>query len=162
MVRLCTMDLTSGVTLLRGAKPMHAFLAHIGQPLAFSVLLLVTGNLVAAEIWVMTDSRHPVASARTADRLILLDAAQDIENELAARLPSDQQQAVALVQQRLSDDGNGLQQRLREAYRGVIDAWSLGVETVPAVIVDQRYVVYGITDLEQALILVERYREMQP
>lgn len=141
---------------------MHAFLAHLGQTLALSTLLLVTGDVAAAEIWIVTDTRHPVAGAQAADRVIQLDAAQAIEAELSARLPNDPQQAAALVQRRLNDGGHALQQRMREAYQGVTDAWSLGITSIPAVIVDQRYVVYGEDDLDQALARIERYREEQP
>ena len=51
---------------------------------------------------------------------------------------------------------------MREAYQGMTDAWSLGITSIPAVIVDQRYVVYGESDLGQALVRIERYREGQP
>ena len=51
---------------------------------------------------------------------------------------------------------------IRDAYQGVTDAWSLGITSIPAVIVDQRYVVYGVSDLGQALARIERYREEQP
>ena len=90
----------------------------------------------------MADVRHPVAGAQAADRIIQLDAAQAIEADLSAGLPDDPQRAAALVQRRLND-GQALQQRMREAYQGVTDAWSLGITSIPAVIVDQRYVVYG-------------------
>ena len=72
------------------------------------------------------------------------------------------QRAAAFVQRRLNDGGQALQQRIRDAYQGVTDAWSLGITSIPAVIVDQRYVVYGVSDLGQALARIERYREEQP
>lgn len=124
--------------------------------------LLAAGTTAAAEVWVITDARHPVAGADTATRVIALDAAQRIEAELSAQLPADPQRAATLVQQRLNQGGPALQQRLREAYQGVTDAWSLGITTVPAVVVDQRYVVYGETRLDQALARVAQYRKERP
>jgi len=141
---------------------MHTFLAHLSRTLALPALLLVAGNVTAAEIWIVADVRHPVAGAQAADRIIQLDAAQAIEAELSARLPYDPQRAAALVQRRLNEGGQALQQRMREAYQGMTDAWSLGITSIPAVIVDQRYVVYGESDLGQALVRIERYREGQP
>ncbi len=146
----------------RDAKSMHTFLVHLGRTLALPALLLVAGNVTAAEIWIVADVRHPVAGAQAADRIIQLDAAQAIEAELSARLPDDPQRAAALVQRRLNEGGQALQQRMREAYQGMTDAWSLGITSIPAVIVDQRYVVYGESDLGQALVRIERYREGQP
>ena len=62
---------------------MHTFLAHLSRTLALPALLLVAGNVTAAEIWIVADVRHPVAGAQAADRIIQLDAAQAIEAELS-------------------------------------------------------------------------------
>lgn len=140
---------------------MPAFLTYIGRTLTLSALL-VTGNVTAAEIWVVTDSHHPVAGAQAANRVIQLDAAQAIEAELSAQLPDDPQRAAVLVQRRLNEGGHAQQQRLREAYQGVTDAWSLGIISIPAVVVDQRYVVYGESDLNRALARIEQHQEGRP
>lgn len=126
------------------------------------LVLLAAATSATAEVWVITDARHPVAGAEAATRVIALDAAQRIEAELSAQLPTDPQRAATLVQQRLNQGGTALQQRLREAYQGVTDAWSLGITTVPAVVVDQRYVVYGEARLDQALARVAQYRKEHP
>jgi integrating conjugative element protein (TIGR03757 family) len=47
---------------------------------------------------------------------------------------------------RLKDGGATLQRRLAAAFQGMTDAWSLSVTKIPAVVVDQRYVVYGEPD----------------
>jgi len=86
-------------------------------------LFLLAGN-ASAQVWVITDSQHPVTGSASVQRVVQLDAAQQIETELSANLPADPQQAAALVQQRLNQ---ALQQRLREAYQGVTDAWSMGI-----------------------------------
>lgn len=44
---------------------------------------------------------------------------------------------------------------LRQAYQGVIQAWELGV------VVDAQWVVYGTTDIEQAVTQIQQYREQQ-
>jgi len=127
----------------------------------FFLLCLLAGN-AAAEVWVITNSQHPVTGSASTQRIIQLDTAQQIEAELSANLPADPQQATALVQQRLNQGGQSLQQRLREAYQGITDAWSMGVATLPAVVVDQRYVVYGETDLDKALARITQYRKENP
>ncbi len=55
-----------------------------------------------------------------------------------------------------------MQRRIGEAYQGVVDAWSLGITTIPAVVVDRRYVVYGEGNLDGALERVAQYRREQP
>ncbi|VFR23902.1 FIG01211007: hypothetical protein [plant metagenome] len=115
----------------------------------------------ATDIIVVTDSHHPIESPDGV-RVIELDAAQRIEAELAANLPNDPVRSTAMVQRRLKEGGTALQQRLGNAYQGVVDAWSLGVTTIPAVVVDQRYVVYGEPDIAKALARVTEYREARP
>jgi len=115
----------------------------------------------ADDILVVTDSQHPVQAASGA-RLIELDHPARLQAELGAHLPADPSRGAALVQQRLKNGGIALQQRLGTAYQGLVDAWSLGVTTIPAVIVDHRYVVYGEPDVAKAVALIEAHRRMQP
>lgn len=124
------------------------------------LLALVSTAAIATETWVITDAQHPVYGQP--DRLIELDAAQRIEDNLSRQLPSDPNQAAAIVTRRLNDGGTDLQHRIRKAYQDVTDAWSLGISTIPAVVVDRRYVVYGLTDLGAALARVEQYRKEHP
>ena len=115
----------------------------------------------AADVLVVTDSRHPV-QAPAGVRIIELDQATRIEVELAAHLPADPQQAAALVRQRLQDGGEALQRRIGHAYQGVADAWGLGIAKIPAVVVDRRYVVYGEPDVPRAVARINAYRSAQP
>ncbi|PMR75282.1 TIGR03757 family integrating conjugative element protein [Billgrantia endophytica] len=123
-------------------------------------VLLATTTVAAAETWVVTDRHHSVSG--TPDRLIELDAPARIEAELSDRLPNDPEQAAALVQQRLDRNDSVLQQRLSLAYQDVADAQRLGITQVPAVVVDQRYVVYGEHDLARAVARIKQYRETPP
>jgi len=125
------------------------------------LFLLLAGN-ATAEVWVVTDSSHPVTGSASAQRVIQLDTAQQIETELSANLPNDPQRAAGIVQQRLNQGGDTLQQRLRAAYQGITDAWSMGITALPAVVVDQRYVVYGEADVNKALARIAQYRKDNP
>lgn len=141
---------------------MHPVLFNSRQRLTALTLLLVTGSATATEVWVISDSQHPVTGTRTPDRIIELDAPQGLEAQLSARLPRDPQQATDLAQQRLAQVDQTEQQRLQHAYQGVVDAWTLGITRLPAVVVDRRYVVYGTSDLDQALGQIAHYRQEQP
>lgn len=143
---------------------MHASFhsTHRQYPLAVGLCAVLLGPLAwADDIIVVTDSRHPVRVPAEA-RVIELDLPARIEAELAAGLPDDATRSAALVQQRLKDGGAALQRRVNAAYQGVVDAWSFGVTTIPAVIVDRRYVVYGEPDVEAAVARIETYRRAQP
>ena len=130
-------------------------------PGLWAVLFMFSQAAVAADVLVVTDSRHPV-QAPAGVRVIELDQAARIEVELAAHLPADPQQAAAVVQQRLHDGGEALQRRIGHAYQGVADAWGLGIAKIPAVVVDRRYVVYGEPDVHRAAARIDAYRTRQP
>lgn len=115
----------------------------------------------AADVVVVTDSRHPVKTMG-GERLIELDEAHRIEAELSAGLPTDPEQATAIVKRRLNGGGADLQRRIASAYQGVTDAWSLGITSLPAVVVDRRYVVYGEPDVARAVARIEQHRRTQP
>ncbi|ALR06574.1 TIGR03757 family integrating conjugative element protein [Xylella fastidiosa] len=127
---------------------------------AAGLAALFAAGALHAETWVITDQAHPVAGR--ADRLILLDAPARIEAELASGLPADPARAENLARDRLSKGGADLQRRIAIAYQGVTDAWSLGITSVPAVVVDQRYVVYGEPDVARAVARIEQHRGAQP
>jgi integrating conjugative element protein (TIGR03757 family) len=104
----------------------------------------------------------PTSLAVFSERLIELGETPRIEAELSANLPADPERAAAIVRQRLKQGGTDLQRRIGTAYQGVTDAWSLGVTTIPAVVVDQRFVVYGEPDVARAVARIEQHRRMQP
>jgi integrating conjugative element protein (TIGR03757 family) len=136
-------------------------LSPLRKYLCAAALLAPLAQATDAEILVVTDSRHPV-QASSGTRLIEMDQPARIEAELGAHLPADLARSAALVQRRLKDGGNALQTHIGTAYQGVVDAWSLGVTTIPAVIVDHRYVVYGEPDVAKAVALIEARRRTQP
>ncbi|MBD9368000.1 MULTISPECIES: TIGR03757 family integrating conjugative element protein [Gammaproteobacteria] len=127
---------------------------------ATGLAALLATSALHAETWVVTDQTHPVSGK--ADRLILLDAPSRIEAELASDLPADPSRAERIARDRLSQGGANLQRRIASAYQGVTDAWSLGITSLPAVVVDQRYVVYGEPDVARAIARIEQHRRTQP
>ena len=145
-------------SLSRFASGWRTLGLAVALPAALAVFSPAT---FAADVVVVTDSRHPVKTMG-GERLIELDEAPRIEAALSAELPADPEQAATIVKRRLSDGGVGLQRRIASAYQGVTDAWSLGVTSIPAVVVDQRYVVYGEPDVARAVSRVAQHRKEQP
>ena len=145
-------------SLLRFAAGWRALGLSVALPASLAVFSPAT---FAADVVVVTDSRHPVKTMG-GERLIELDEGPRIEAELSAQLPADPEQATAIVKRRLSNGGVDLQRRIAAAYQGVADAWSLGVTSIPAVVVDQRYVVYGEPDVARAVARIAQHRRPQP
>ncbi|PBP73779.1 integrating conjugative element protein [Pseudomonas syringae] len=123
------------------------------------ILLAATQITFAhAETWVITDRNHPV-QAQAHVRLILLDESERLEAKLSEGLPANRQQAIAIMQQRLkSNDAQRLQRDLASAQQNLVDAWSIGVTKVPAVVVDRKFVVYGVTDATAAEHRIAQWR----
>lgn len=138
---------------------LHTHL-HRGLSLQLPMLvaLLCAGACVQGETWVVTNRAHPVTNT-TEHRVIVLDEQQRLEAYLTSRLPSDPTQVAATIQAYLaSPEGTRIQHELTKAQQGITDAWSLGVEKIPAVVVDRRYVVYGEPDVGKAIALIDRAR----
>ncbi|WP_122236715.1 TIGR03757 family integrating conjugative element protein, partial [Pseudomonas syringae] len=95
---------------------------------AFLILIAATQvPLANAEMWIITDRNHPVQAPANA-RLILLDESERLEAKLSEGLPTNQKQALAIMQKRLmSADAQRLQQDLASAQQNLVDAWSVGV-----------------------------------
>lgn len=124
-------------------------------------LCILAANASAASVQVFTDRDHPV-QAPTGIRVVELDAASSLEAELSFPLPPDPTRAAAIARARLNAGGASLQRRLAVAYQSVVYAWSLGIEKIPAVVVDRRYVVYGVSDVARAVSIIDRYRRKHP
>ncbi|URW83104.1 TIGR03757 family integrating conjugative element protein [Alcaligenes sp. DN25] len=133
----------------------------VALPVSLGVFSPATFATDATDVLVITDSRHPVKTMG-GEQLIELDEAHRIEAELSAELPTEPEQATAIVKRRLNSAGTDLQRRIASAYQGVTDAWSLGITSIPAVVVDQRYVVYGEQDVARAVARIEQHRRAQP
>ncbi|VVM79891.1 hypothetical protein PS663_02264 [Pseudomonas fluorescens] len=125
-----------------------------------SMALTFLSATAHAETWVITDQAHPV-SVPTGVRIIRLDDQQRLEELLSQHLPNDQRQAEATIQRYLATPaGKRLQSDLVQAQQGITDAWSVGVEKIPAVVVDRRYVVYGEADAAKAIAQIDRARSL--
>jgi len=58
-----------------------------------------------------------------------------------------------------SPDFKARQQQLAGAYQGVMKAWSIGLKKYPAVVFDDKWVVYGTTDVDVATHQLNAWRE---
>lgn len=121
-------------------------------------LLLVSG-LNHADTLVFTN-RSTLVTAPANVQVIRLDDQHHLEDRLSQELPEDPSQAVAIIQSYLSGPaGKRLQNDLAIAQQGLTDAWSLGIEKIPAVVVDRRYVIYGETDVAKAVERINLARD---
>lgn len=116
-----------------------------------------TPVVIANNVTVITNNAHPIFNVPNGVRIINLDRAEELHEQLSANLPNNPEQAANIAKSRLSTAANDVQKALQD----VVDAWSMGVVKVPAVIIDYR-VVYGVSDIDRAIALINDFQELTP
>lgn len=136
-------------------------------PKPFAKLFVLTlsawSHCAIAGVEVFTIAGEPVINVPNTTAVIELDAAARLDARISQDLPSDPVQAKLLLQSRMHNPE--WQRTLHEYgqhYQGIARAWMLGIEKVPAVVVDSRYVVYGETNVAHALAEIERAHGNHP
>jgi integrating conjugative element protein (TIGR03757 family) len=123
-----------------------------------------TATLDPQRIEVITDSAHPVTgleaiAAHLEVYIYDLDSPSRLEAQLSEGLPADPTAAARLARQRLDTLGRQpLATPFAQAYAGLLKALEYGIDRYPAVVFDGgASVVYGITDLDEALDYYRRW-----
>ena len=113
---------------------------------------------VAGDVVAFTLSSMPLRTTGGAT-VHVLDARDGYEAAFGADLPANPERALAEARRRMETPaGRAALARIAEAAAGNVLAGRLGVEKLPAVVVDGRYVVYGVRDVARAVERVEAWR----
>ena len=130
---------------------------------AFLFLLYI--HTIAAQategtVWVFTANRlPPLQHVDQAERLFVLDHADNALRRLSFPNPGSEaaarDKALLIIQ---SPRGQAAIARMRESAEATTIAWMHGIEKLPAVLVDEQYVVYGVFDVAAAIDQVARFR----
>jgi integrating conjugative element protein (TIGR03757 family) len=130
-------------------------------PLAFIAPACADDTLV---IEVFTTSDRRIARAghrplRTASITIYaIDGLERFESKLSAELPADPESAKTEVLERIQQIDEARMASAKNAAIGLARAVQYGVDRYPAIVFDERAVVYGVTDLVEAF---SRYESLQ-
>jgi len=116
----------------------------------FSALCLSASACAGTVIY--TDSSNPVNSPSPDIPVVYLDATERVQTDVFGIMPVN----PALAEKQARDVMNSTaftsqQQVLASAYQGLMKAWSLGLTKYPAVVFDDKWVVYGTTDVSVAM-----------
>ncbi|MGH8568848.1 MAG: TIGR03757 family integrating conjugative element protein [Gammaproteobacteria bacterium] len=125
-------------------------------------LVASTGDALATDttrIEVFTTAGTPIAGVSAP---AVHDAPALIEAEINSGLPRDPGTAHRYAQRALKGQRHEAAERLTQAYRGLLKGSQYGLEKLPAIVFDGRAVVYGITDLNQALGDYRRWKARSP
>jgi integrating conjugative element protein (TIGR03757 family) len=130
-------------------------------------LVLVVTGVSAAQAETATDHvgvrvftagfLPPMVAAEQADRVYVLDSADNALRDLRFANPGSEKAARARLSALLQTPrGKAAIDAVQRAGEGVAMAWQHGITKLPAVLVDGNYVVYGVFDVGVALGLVEQ------
>ena len=112
----------------------------------------------AGEVVAFTLSSMPLRASGGA-AVHVLDARDGHAEAFGADLPGDPERALAEARRRMETPaGRAALARIAAAAAGNALAGRLGIEKLPAVVVDGRYVVYGVRDVARAVERVEAWR----
>lgn len=115
--------------------------------------LLIPASVLAGTV-LYTDSHHPPAYSDASVTVIYLDGPERLQAQLFGELSSNPDEAARQAQTVIqSPQWQAYQQQLVTVWRAVVRTWELDVKKVPAVVFDDRDVVYGTADVAQAIAL---------
>ncbi|HAT6803617.1 TPA: TIGR03757 family integrating conjugative element protein [Citrobacter freundii] len=134
--------------------------------LFFILFVLFSAYLVpgaSAQTVIYTTPLYPVSTATAGMMVQILEDIQQLEQSLFPVLSDHAAEAEQQVIQQMQLPGWREQEaRLTQAYQALFSARSAGIEKVPAVVFDDRFVVYGTTDIRLAQQKYDVWQEQQP
>ena len=119
-------------------------------------------------IEVFTTSQYPIQEStslrapndsRERYRRYHIDRISLLEEQLSQGLPNDPLRAKELVLERFQTMDSTLRDQLEKAGKGLAQAMTYGIDRLPAVVFDGQAVVYGVTDVDDALVQYHQWRE---
>ena len=126
--------------------------------LVWALALAASPAAGAGDVVAFTLSSMPLRASGGA-AVHVLDARDGHAEAFGADLPADPERALAEARRRMATPaGRAALERLAAAAAGNVLAGRLGIEKLPAVVVDGRYVVYGVRDVARAVERVEAWR----
>lgn len=125
-----------------------------------SCIVIAQQSNVVQSIEVFTLAGMPPTNVPDHAIFVELDEAGRLDALISENLPDDPQRAMAYMQTLMrSDQWQHLTLQLKHAYTGLARAKQLGIDKVPAVVIDSQYVIYGVTNIEEALRMYHDYHK---
>lgn len=141
-MRLASTLACSFVALGAAAQPAQGATAIVRTP---------TGPVAAPHrVEVFVNSAMLLTHADGAT-VYLLDGLQLLQEQLSQGLPTTEAEAARVARERMQRLGGQLQARAANAAQGMALAAQYGIDRIPAVVIDGRAIVYGMTDVQKAV-----------
>ena len=132
--------------------------------LAMAIVLVAVNGVVSANdqplVEVFTASDVPINPDHQVDRLQVyeIDVIRQFEKEISRGLSEDVNTAKHQAIERVTQLDEKQKQQVQRSAIGLTKAMQYGIDRYPAIVFDGEAVVYGVTDLADAM---NRYRQWQ-
>ena len=133
---------------------------HPGAAIAL-IVLGVTHSLARAEAVAIytTATLPPVDLDGAAATIIRLDGPQRMVRGLSRHTADNAITSPQHIAQRiLGLEGEGFFSELQAQVNGLVFAWRHGIDALPAIVIDDRYVFYGVYSVAEAKTRLQSYR----
>ncbi len=108
------------------------------------------------------DTKHMASLLRRYGKAVTfhnLDEVDALEKQWSEGLPENEARAKKVFEERLSVVGKAtFEAQFKQAYAGLIFALHHNIDRYPVIIFDNHYLVYGVTDLSEALDVYRHFR----
>ena len=116
-------------------------------------------NETAPAIEVFTDSKFQVVRIPENTTVYVIDRIDQLQQTLSKDLPSDPDKAKQVVLARFQRTDAQLSSELENAAKGLVQAMQYRINRYPAIVFDGNAVVYGVTDVDAATQLYQRWQK---
>lgn len=121
-------------------------------------LLLCTPLIAAPEVTIYTTYDLPAVFSREPATRIYLDEPQRMMQTLSATRGISNRLSTGQVMRVISQKhGQHYFREVGRANAGLVQAWGHGITDLPAIVIDDHYVIYGIYDVRRARDLLAKY-----
>ena len=110
-------------------------------------------------IEMFTDSQTPVLNNGPSTTVYIVDRIDRLQQALSEGLPAEPKAAKQDALQRFQRMDAQLSSELENAAKGLVQAMQYGIDRYPAIVIDGKAVVYGVTDVKATTRLYEQWRE---
>ncbi|HCR1139909.1 TPA: TIGR03757 family integrating conjugative element protein [Klebsiella aerogenes] len=129
----------------------------------FVLYLLFTSTPTLAQTVIYTTARWPVVQPDPGVEVQRLENVDTLSQSVFPSLSANPAKAQAQARLRMQQpDWHTQEARLTRAYQALLDARTVGISKVPAVVFDGQFVVYGTTDVALARQKLAEWRERHP
>lgn len=126
--------------------------------LAMLSALVLPAVAAAGSVELFTLATLPTITVPPGTIVYELDAQARLEERLSRDLPGEPEAAARIADERIKAGGLALQKELVRAGTGLSRAIALGIDRVPAIVVDGRWVAYGETDVAKVVSMAAGLR----